>query len=631
METNEKSVISKIFSFFRKLFGKEEDHAHPKKLPVKLLFGFDQVPAIPFDLEELIETLVLLSQRAKATEQAKNGLTNVYEIKGHKANSYSYLFGQTGTQPDEEARKKLLDSLRNLGPLGIFKHKLTEKHLTDSEFGSVSQNSDDLTLLSLDHPDQYAMSWTNYFDLHDEYKEEYLAAYSKTLTDREAANKAFFPMLAENGLAINLRITEKIGKEKALGLKADLGSDWTDEMQHLADKDLLYAIDFRDTFNDFGPEMLHNSTHFTPSTLMLLRQDATTKDLTPFAIQVSGQNGTGKQFYHADKTKDGAWLYAMQAVKVSTTVYGIWLGHVYHWHIVTAAMQMCMLNNFDNDHPIYKLLAPHSEYLIAFDDALLLLWKNTAPPTSIASSKLFLQLCNNFATGRNFFDDDPKHSLANLGITFEDFTVNEHWDKYPIIKQQLQIWDATERYVKVFVEQSYKTNDDVKNDTQLQAWIKDSASPDEGNIKGLPTMDTKAALKQVLTSYLYRITMHGCSRMNKAANPALTFVGNFPPTLHKSDIPGPNANISTEELLEYMPLTGTIGRMMTFFFTFIFSAPYKPFIPIGGMDVNLPFGNSLSDPRNEAAVRFREDIAEFIQQFDTDSPIVHQWPASVET
>ena len=37
--------------------------------------------------------------------------------------------------------------------------------------------------------------------------------------------------------------------------------------------------------------------------------------------------------------------------RASVTVYGIWLGHVYHWHIVTAAMQMTLYNTLQSDHP----------------------------------------------------------------------------------------------------------------------------------------------------------------------------------------------------------------------------------------------------------------------------------------
>ena len=62
--------------------------------------------------------------------------------------------------------------------------------------------------------------------------------------------------------------------------------------------------------------------------------------LTPLAVRVVAQDNAVA--YSARSASPGAWLYALQAAKTSVTVYGIWLGHVYHWHLVTAAMQMTM-------------------------------------------------------------------------------------------------------------------------------------------------------------------------------------------------------------------------------------------------------------------------------------------------
>ena len=71
--------------------------------------------------------------------------------------------------------------------------------------------------------------------------------------------------------------------------------------------------------------------------LLVLVQDATTKRLTPELIRVAGGANQPKVFARRGATTPSAWLYALQAAKVSITVYGVWLGHVYQWHIVTAA------------------------------------------------------------------------------------------------------------------------------------------------------------------------------------------------------------------------------------------------------------------------------------------------------
>ena len=81
---------------------------------------------------------------------------------------------------------------------------------------------------------------------------------------------------------------------------------------------------------------------FTPSTLTFLEFEPAQKTFTPFLIQVS--NGATTRHFTNTPATASTWLYALQAVKVSLTVWGIWLGHVYHLHLVTAAMQMTMFH-----------------------------------------------------------------------------------------------------------------------------------------------------------------------------------------------------------------------------------------------------------------------------------------------
>ena len=48
-----------------------------------------------------------------------------------------------------------------------------------------------------------------------------------------------------------------------------------------------------------------------------------------------------------------------------------------------------------------------------------------------------------------------------------------------------------------------------------------------------------AELSEVLTSILYRVTVHGAGSLTPSVNPALSFVSNFPPCLQSADIPEP--------------------------------------------------------------------------------------------
>ncbi|MEO1083744.1 MAG: lipoxygenase family protein, partial [Acidobacteriota bacterium] len=327
----------------------------------------------------------------------------------------------------------------------------------------------------------------------------------------------------------------------------------------------------------------------------------------------------------------GAWLYALQAAKTSITVYGIWLGHVYHWHIVTAALIMTAQQTLPDGHPVGDFLKPQSDFVIAFDNVLLALWDQVAPPTSVTSALQFIRLSNDFAKGRQFFDDDPTTTLERLGVSAADFSVREPWDAYPIAGRLLAVWATADDYASSFVEATYTDDAAVANDAALQQWIAASGDPDGGNVRGLPRMDSREALTRVLTSFIYRVTAHGMSRLPPAANPGLTFVANYPPTLQNADIPSPDAAIDTPELLRFLPYTGTIGQMVTFYFTFSFSAPYVPLLPIDGINTDLYFGDDPGTPQNAALLRFRQGVLARYEEYAGPNPPRAQWPRNIET
>src|SRR5262249_45877520 len=153
-----------------------------------------------------------------------------------------------------------------------------------------------------------------------------------------------------------------------------------------------------------------------------------------------------------------------------------------------------------------------------------------------AKAEDFLALANGYAAGRSYFDDDPTTTIAQLHLRAKDFTAKKPWDKYPVVQGLLRLWKLVETYVEAFVGATYASDAPVAADSGLQTWIATAASADAatgGNIRGLPTMDSRAALSKTLTSLLYRITAHGISRMNSTPNPALTFAANYPHCLQR--------------------------------------------------------------------------------------------------
>lgn len=576
-------------------------------------------PGIPLEIDGLPEAIEGLIDRRKELQPAIDGLSRMYTIGGETKSAKDFLFG---TSPDriETALAQFLNFVDDLNPFTIFKLFTANPFKMEAEISTSAQ-------LKLDSLDQYDISLTEFKNAHQDAQPQF-PLWQSTLSDADAASENFWPMLARDSIAYNLLFLTKVDSARAAELKTTFGNgNWPSSWTALANAGQLYVIDLR-IFSQFPSSSVDSLLRFTPGTITLLERDPQSKDLTPLAVRVAGFNNAGKRVFVRGNEAESHWLYALQAAKVSATVYGIWLGHVYHWHIVTAAMFKGMTNNLSKSHRISRLLRPQSESLIQFDEILLLIWKFLAPPTSFTSRESFLQLIDHFADGRKFYDDDPTTALAAQGITEADFSLHSPWDKYPIAGHCLKLFGHTQDYVSDVVDVSYKTNTAVKKDKSLKNWLKEARHKNKGNIKGLSTPQTTTALKRLLTSLVYRVTMHGCSRLRNSLSPTLSYVSNFPVCFQRQDIPKPNDSV---DLLDYLPRTGTIGLMTRFYDIFIYSKPYEALIPTTGIGTDLYLANDPNDPRNQALVEYRQRVLDFMDDLQPGLPQPHQWPRSIET
>jgi hypothetical protein len=594
------------------------------QLPTREL-GLKNVPAFPIDTAGMLDTLLRLSIRFKQREQALQALSKTYTIGGKTARAREFLFGHEALDANAAEQLKHLRGLLKGNTLEIVP---TIVESITSQKASMATSRGELTTLALDDPRQWSISWTTFPDVQSlggPHLDEWAATVDVTQPDK--ATEAFWPMIATYGRSYNLLLPQKV---RDAGQWRELfGGAWTPALDAAADAGTLYVIDLR-IYESLKPQVVAGVTRFTPSTVVVMVQDSKTKAMTPELIRVAGGDNEPTVFSRqGSTTAASAWVYALQAAKVGITVFGIWLGHVYQLHLVTAAMVMTMFENLSPKNPVYKLLEPQSSYVIPFDDLLLLGWDALPgiPPTSLATAPQLLELIDLYGDGRDFFADDPTTTLERFGLTEADFTVDEPWDQFPIARDLLEIWDATGRYVDTYVEQNYATDEDVAGDEEVRRWIAASGPEGDGNVRGLPEMDSKDALKRVLHSIVHRVISHGSSRLYSSANPALTFVANFPPVLHDATIPRPETEFDNATLLRYMPNTGSIGSMVYFYFTFWASPPYVPFVPLAGEETDLFFDDDTS---NSALVELRRFITGFVERVDPNAPQVWQWERHIE-
>ena len=178
-----------------------------------------------------------------------------------------------------------------------------------------------------------------------------------TLTDTDVATRSFWPTIADFGLPYNLLVLAKVERARAAELadavRRRVGRPRT--WRHYQAAGLLYEIDMS-ILASLGPfTALDGDDAFHARHVTVLKQDPTTQGADAVRDLALDERRHARRVYNGG---DNAWLYALQAAKTSITVWGIWLGHVYHWHIVTAAMQMTMYNKLPAGHRLWPLLIP---------------------------------------------------------------------------------------------------------------------------------------------------------------------------------------------------------------------------------------------------------------------------------
>ena len=587
------------------------------------------------------------------------GLTNIPGAPEVSSLDKTYQMGELNDRKNETDKVK--DALRRK-----YKFKARDdKELTAKAwlYDAANHGEKSRRTISLEDPKQFMISWTSYGNaLLDPNADERLGdEFAEQLTDAEVATKKFWPMIAKCGTAFNLigvlrkvKVTrDNVTHDEMPALRALFGrlpendplnnplnaarppggggSEGDDaawqQIEAAYQKDKLYMIDLK-ILESLPPRHWNDEdtdvVRFNPATVTLLEMKED-KSLEPAFIWVYRREykvGTAvipaeSKIYSRQGSSPGAWLYALQAAKSSVTLYGIWLGHVYYWHIVTAAMQRTLQEQIKDDkHPVHMLLGLRSQHLIRFNGALLDGYFTTiAPPTSIVDQNDLLKLLDNFAKGRGILDDDPYTELARNGLKAEDFSSKPTapWDLFPAAQNLTHIWDLCQDFVRAFIEKYYPTDDAVSKDAALQKWMKASANSKQGNIHGLPTTDNRKALNDVLVSYIYRITAHGVSRLPRTADPWLTFVANFPPCLQRDDLPSPDAALSTSELLKYLPNLRTIAEICQFYFIFVFAGPFQPLLA-GGNKRDLYF--PTKDGLDTATTVYQNRIIDFAADFD---------------
>ncbi|XP_029653740.2 allene oxide synthase-lipoxygenase protein-like [Octopus sinensis] len=233
----------------------------------------------------------------------------------------------------------------------------------------------------------------------------------------------------------------------------------------------------------------------------------------------------------------GVWTLAKMWYNLADSSYH---QSVVHLGLTRLLMQMVVLalhRNISVSHPVYKILAPHTLYLLAINDFAfekLVSTEGLVDKVMAIGRDGMYELIHNSSHEWNFSSD------GHPATDFENRKVDDPkvLPKYYFRDDSLVLYNAIHKYVSSYIDIYYADENDVNNDWEIQNWIESLAVGHEnGGLEGLPMKDgkghvsSKEELKEILAIIIFT-----CSVTHAAVNflqyEEYGFPANYPATLN---------------------------------------------------------------------------------------------------
>uniref|UniRef100_A0A673B7L3 Arachidonate 5-lipoxygenase-like n=1 Tax=Sphaeramia orbicularis TaxID=375764 RepID=A0A673B7L3_9TELE len=224
----------------------------------------------------------------------------------------------------------------------------------------------------------------------------------------------------------------------------------------------IYLLDYS-ILDGVPANTINGNLQYIAAPLCLLYQHPD-QGLIPIAIQLEQTPGLDTPIF-LPKDPPLAWLLAKAWVRHSEFQVFQLLSHLLRTHLVVEVFSVATLRQLPAVHPIYKLLAPHLRYTLEI---------NCRGRTQLISSDgIFKRVCHS--------------ETLNLvqGVIFS------------------------------MVRLYYKSDHDVQEDQELQAWIRDITEEVHGCVPGLPSvLSTREALSTLLSVAIFSATAQHAATNN---------------------------------------------------------------------------------------------------------------------
>ncbi len=294
--------------------------------------------------------------------------------------------------------------------------------------------------------------------------------------------------------------------------------------------------------------------------------------LMPLAIQLKPPEVREKNpvFTPLDPRYD--WMMARAHAQSADTHTHEGTYHLLETHLISGAVAMCLFRRVHPDHPLRQLLDPHYFENLAINKLAL---GGLLAPGGTIDTALSGKVAGTLDAARLFYRgwSWKKRSLAaeleGRGVT-DQGTLPFYYYR----DDAREVHGAIRRYTEGILDLWYRSDEDVKGDGELQAWVAEVASEDGGNIPDFPSsIATREKLAELCTELIFRAGPQHAA-LNNGQFDAYAWVPNAPALLSAPlpDRPSPEkGHFSEEDFWRHMPGWGPATSQMNM--VWVLSAP----------------------------------------------------------
>ncbi|KAI9119859.1 hypothetical protein K1719_009248 [Acacia pycnantha] len=306
--------------------------------------------------------------------------------------------------------------------------------------------------------------------------------------------------------------TSKITKEQ---LEQNMGGVTVDEALQCR---RLFILDHHDAFMPYLRRINETSKKaYATRTILFLKEDGTLK---PLAIELSLPHPDGddcgfisRVVLPADQGVEGTiWLLAKAYVTVNDSGYHQLVSHWLQTHAVIEPFIIATNRQLSVLHPIHKLLYPHFRDTMNINALArqALINADGIIELSFLPGQYSIEMSSKVYKNWVFPDQALPKDLIKRGMAIEDsespYGLRLVIEDYPFAVDGLEIWVAINTWVHDYVHCYYDSNEDVQQDSELQAWWTETVELGHGDLKDQPwwfKMQTRAELIEACTIIIW--------------------------------------------------------------------------------------------------------------------------------